>query len=157
MWFIFFDILWLIICDIGYALILNDYLWCNYSLVLNFILKNIYIYIYCFFIKIKYDKQVDITDPINKWVVLGLRNLDPFNKYVKLVLTYSRILMSWHGTNPTRKRELPPLGNTCHWQAFSYLFDLLSKQTQFTMKSKHQKKINPWNANHLQILTSKLP
>ena len=47
--------------------------------------------------------------------------------------------------------------NTCHWQAFSYLFDLLSKQTQFTMKSKHQNKINPWNTIHLQILTSKLP
>ena len=24
----------------------------------------------------------------NKWVVLGLRNLDPFNKHVGLILTY---------------------------------------------------------------------
>ena len=41
-----------------------------------------------FFILIKYNKQVDTTDPFNKWIVLGLRNLDPFNKHVGLVLTY---------------------------------------------------------------------
>ena len=29
-----------------------------------------------------------MTDPFNKWVVLGLRNLDPFNKHVGLVLTH---------------------------------------------------------------------
>ena len=51
----------------------------------EFYIKNIYLF---FFILIKYDKQVDITDPFNKWVVLGLRNLDPFNKQVGLVLTY---------------------------------------------------------------------
>ena len=73
---------------LGYTLVLNDYLRCSYSLILNFILK---IFIFCFFIfffvLIKYDKQIDITDPFNKWVVLGFKNLDPFNKYAKLVLT----------------------------------------------------------------------
>ena len=27
-----------------------------------------------------------MTDSFNKWVMLGLRNLNPFNKYVGLVL-----------------------------------------------------------------------
>ena len=42
-----------------------------------------------FFILIKSDKQVDTTDPFNKWVMLGLRNLDPFNKFEDSVDTYS--------------------------------------------------------------------
>ena len=29
-----------------------------------------------------------MTDPFNKWAALRLRNLDPFNKRVGLVLTY---------------------------------------------------------------------
>ena len=56
----------------------------------KFYIKNIYIYIFFiifFFIFIKSNKQVDTTDLFNKWVGLGLRNLDPFNKYVGLVLT----------------------------------------------------------------------
>ena len=48
-----------------------------------------------FFILIKSDKHVDTTDLFNKWFVLGLRNLNPFNKHVGLVLTliakYSRV------------------------------------------------------------------
>ena len=79
----YFVILW-------YVLVLNDYLWCNYLLILNFILK---IFICSFFQKkkiilIKSDKQVDTTNPFNKWVVLRLRNLNPFNRHVELVLTY---------------------------------------------------------------------
>ena len=37
------------------------------QLVVNseFYIKNIFFF-FCFFIMIKYDKQVDITDPINK-------------------------------------------------------------------------------------------
>ena len=41
-----------------------------------------------FFILIKSNKQVDMTNSFNKWVVLWLRNLDPFNKHVGLVSTY---------------------------------------------------------------------
>ena len=41
-----------------------------------------------FFVFIKFDKQVDMIDPFNKWVVLELKNLNPFNKHVGLVLTY---------------------------------------------------------------------
>ena len=57
----------------------------------KFYIKNIYFFcffIFFFFILIKYNKQVDTSDPFNKWVKLGLRNLDPFNKHVGLVLTY---------------------------------------------------------------------
>ena len=32
--------------------------------------------------------QVDTIDLFDKWVVLELRNLDPFNKHVGLMLTY---------------------------------------------------------------------
>ena len=39
-------------------------------------------------ILIKSNKWVNTTNPFNKWVMLGLRNLDPFNKHVELVLTY---------------------------------------------------------------------
>ena len=52
---------------------------------------------------IKSNKQVDTTDPFNKWVMLWLRNLDPFNKHV------SWILISQHDMNPTHEHELPPL------------------------------------------------
>ena len=59
----------------------------------KFYTKNIYIFfffiIFVFFILIKSNKQVDTTDPFNKWIRLGLRNLDPFNKHVGLVLTYA--------------------------------------------------------------------
>ena len=104
MWFILFNILWLIICDIEilrYVLILNDYLWCIYLLVPNFILKNIYFLVFhnldqfgkyynlhIFFALRKYNKWVDTTDSFSKQVVLGLRNLDLFNKYVWLGLTH---------------------------------------------------------------------
>ena len=57
----------------------------------KFYIKNIYIFcffIIFFFILIKSNKQVDTTNPFNKWVGLRLRNLDPFNKHVGLVLTY---------------------------------------------------------------------
>ena len=40
---------------------------------------------YIFFIG---NKRVNMTDPFNKQVILGLRNPDPFNKRVGLVLTY---------------------------------------------------------------------
>ena len=43
---------------------------------------------YFFSILIKSNKQVDTTDLYNKWVMLGLRNLDLFNKHVGLTLTY---------------------------------------------------------------------
>ena len=57
----------------------------------KFYIKNIFVFcffIYFFFILIKYNKQVDTTDSFNKWVKLGLKNLNPFNKLVGLVLTY---------------------------------------------------------------------
>ena len=41
-----------------------------------------------FFFLIKSDKQIDTIDLFNRWFVLGLRNLDLFNKHVKLMLTY---------------------------------------------------------------------
>lgn len=45
-------------------------------------------FVYIFFALIKSDKWVDMTDPFNKQVVLGLKNLDPFNKHVGLVLIH---------------------------------------------------------------------
>ena len=54
-----------------------------------------------FFILIKSNKQIDTTDPFNKWVELGLRNLDLFNKHVGLVLTYV-VKYSWLDTTWTR-------------------------------------------------------
>ena len=45
-------------------------------------------FFFFFFILIKSDKQVDTTNPFNKWVVLGLRNFDLFNKHVELGLTH---------------------------------------------------------------------
>ena len=59
--------------------------------VLNFILKIficLFFHKYIFFILIKSNKQVNTTDPFNKLIVLGLRNLDPFNKHIGLVLTH---------------------------------------------------------------------
>ena len=32
------------------------------------------------------------------------------DKQVNMIDPYSRILMSWHGSNPTHEHELPPLG-----------------------------------------------
>ena len=104
-----------------YVLVLNDYLWYNYLLVLNFILK-IFVclffhkYIF-FFILIKFDKQVDTTDPFNKWVVLGLINLDPFNKYVKLVLIYiieySRVVTTRNETDTWIRIATPKFNTIC--------------------------------------------
>jgi len=70
----------------------------------EFHIKNIYLFgffiihtnsvntkiiiIFFWVILIKSNKQVDTTDSFNKWVVLGLRNLDSFNKHVGLKLTY---------------------------------------------------------------------
>ena len=50
----------------------------------NLVLKFVY---FCF-VLIKSDTWVDMTNPFNKQVMLELRNLDPFNKRVSLVLTY---------------------------------------------------------------------
>ena len=50
----------------------------------NLVLKFVY---FCF-VSIKSDKRVDTTNSFNKQVVLGLRNLNPFNKRVGLVLTH---------------------------------------------------------------------
>ena len=90
-----------------YVLFLNDYLWCSYSLILNFILKIIFfcIFIFFFFILIKSNKQVDT---FNKCVGLRLRNLDPFNKHVELVLTYV-VELSWLDTTQTRH-----VNTNCH-------------------------------------------
>ena len=49
----------------------------------EFYIKNIF-----FFILIKFNRQVDMIDFFNEWVVLELRNLDLFNKQVGLMLTY---------------------------------------------------------------------
>ena len=53
----------------------------------EFYIKKIYLFVFSYFflILIKSDKQVDTTDPF-KWVVLELKNLDPFNKWVVLRL-----------------------------------------------------------------------
>ena len=55
---------------------------------------------------IKFDKKVDTIDSFNKWVVLDLRNLDPFNKHIELGLTH---MVKQHDTNLTREHELSPL------------------------------------------------
>ena len=41
----------------------------------KFYIKNIYLFVFpfFFFISIKFDKQVNMSDSFNKWVVLGLR------------------------------------------------------------------------------------
>ena len=64
----------------------------------EFYIKNIYLFWFfiihinlvntIFFFLIKSNKQVDTIGLFNKWVVLGLRNLDPFNKHVGLMLTH---------------------------------------------------------------------
>ena len=95
------------------------------------LLVNSKIYIKFFFlILIKSNKQVNTTNPFNKWVRLGLRNLDPFNKHVGLVLTYvvnthdltrhesdtqTRIAtpnpMGTGSSKPSIKRRLPSKGD----------------------------------------------
>ena len=52
----------------------------------EFYIKNIYLFF--FFILIKSDKQVNMIDSFNKWVVIRLRNFDPFNKHDGLMLIY---------------------------------------------------------------------
>ena len=56
----------------------------------EFYIKYIYLFDFSFFffILIKSDKQINTTGPFNKCAVLELRNLDPFNKHVGLMLTY---------------------------------------------------------------------
>ena len=91
MWFIFFNILWLIICDIEICFSFKWLFMMQLLVSFEFYIKNIYLlvffYIY-FFILIKFEKQIDMIDLFNKWVVLGLKNLDSFNKHVRLVLTH---------------------------------------------------------------------
>ena len=94
---------WLFVI-LGYAIVLNGFLWCSYSLVLNFILKIficLFFHNFFFLILIKFNKQIDTTDPFYKWVMLGLVNLNPFNKHVRLVLTYI-VGYSWVNTIRTR-------------------------------------------------------
>ena len=111
MWFIFFDILWLIICNIGICFIF-EWLFVMQLLVNSkFYIKKIFFFIIFFFILIKSNKQVDTTNSFNKWVGLTLRNLDLFNKHVGLVLTYI-VEYSWldikrHGPD-TRTRIATP-------------------------------------------------
>ena len=93
---------------LGYTLFLNDYLWCSYSLFLNFILKIFFFFIIFFFILIKSNKQINTTDPFNKWVGLGLKNLNLFNKHVGLVLTYV-VEYLWLDTTRTRHANM-----NCH-------------------------------------------
>ena len=88
-----------------YALVLNNYLWYSYLLVLNFILKKficLFFRNFFFSILIKSDKHDDLTSSFNKWVVLELRNLNSFNKHIGLVLTHIvrhswvDMTRSWH-------------------------------------------------------------
>lgn len=44
--------------------------------------------IYIFFTLIKFDEWIDMTDSFNKHVISRLRNLDLFNKCVRLVLIH---------------------------------------------------------------------
>ena len=54
-----------------------------------FISSEFYIKIFIYFIiLIKSNKQVDTIALFNKWVILGLMNLNLFNKHAGLVLTY---------------------------------------------------------------------
>ena len=101
MWFIFFDILWLIIYDIRICFSFKWLFVMHLLVSFEFYIKNIYLFFYnFFFILIKYDKKVDTINPFNKWVMLGLRNLNPFNKHVGLVLTYI-VEYSWVNTTRT--------------------------------------------------------
>ena len=94
MWFIFFDILWLIIFDSGICFHFER-LFVMYLLVSSeFYIKNIYIFY--FFILIKFDKQVDMTDLFNKWFMLGLRNSNIFNKHVRLNGWCTIYPSKWH-------------------------------------------------------------
>ena len=82
----------------------------------EFYIKNIYLFIFAFFflILVKFDKQVDTTDPFNKWVMLGLINLDLFNKYIELVLTHI-IEYSWINMNSICKHKLSLLSYRKTW------------------------------------------
>ena len=123
MWFIFLDILCLIICDIDICFIFKLLFVIQLLVSSEFYIKNIYLFSFlkfisiwlilklvclfvCFFffffvVMIKSDKQVDTTDPFNKWIVLGLTNPGPFNKYVWLRLTHI-VEYSWVDTTRTR-------------------------------------------------------
>ena len=89
MWFIFFDILWLIICNIKICFSFEWLFVMQLFISSEFYIKNIYLFLFFFFIiLIKSNKQVDTIDLFNKWVILGLMNLNLFNKHIGLVLTY---------------------------------------------------------------------
>ena len=110
------SLFYLTYCDrlfviLEYVLVLNYYLRCIYLLILNFILKIficLFFHKFFFLILIKSDKQVNTIDAFNKWVVLGLRNFDPFNKHVGLVLTYI-VEYSWVDTTRTQQAN-----TNCH-------------------------------------------
>ena len=56
----------------------------------EFYIKNIYLFVFSNFF-FHFDKiwLIGRHDyPVNKWVMLGLKNFDPSNKHVGLVLTY---------------------------------------------------------------------
>ena len=111
MWFIFFDILWLIICDIVIYFSFEWLFVMQLFVSSEFYIKKVYLFVFSlffFFILIKFDKQVDTTNLFNKLVVLGLKNLDPFNKYVGLGLTYI-VEYSWVDTTRTRHANM-----NCH-------------------------------------------
>ena len=118
MWFIFFDIFWLIICDIGICFIFEWLFVMQLLINSKFYIQNIYFFCFFinfFFILIKSNKHVDTTGPFNKWVGLGLRNLNPFNKHVGLVLTYV-VKYSWLDTTQTRH-----VNTNCHPYALGAL------------------------------------
>ena len=111
MWFILFDILWMIICDIEICFsfewlfviqllvsfeFYNNFLFWFFIIHINLINTKISF----FFLLIKSDKQINTINPFNKWVVLGLRNPNPFNKHVELGLTHT-VEYSWVDTTWT--------------------------------------------------------
>lgn len=77
--------------------------------------------------------------PFNKWVVLGLKNLDSFKKHVGLILTHIVGFMSWRDTNPIHEHKLPfliPYMQVCvidivenHYFP-TFILDFLSHQSE---------------------------
>ena len=64
----------------------------------EFYIKNIYLFVIIFFfILIKSNKQINTTNLFNKRVVLGLRNIDPYNKNIGLVFNL------WNPFNPSNQ------------------------------------------------------
>ena len=129
MWFIFFDILWLIICDSNICFSFELLFVIQLLISFEFYIKNIYLFsfsefisiwlilklvFFYFFFMIKYNKQVDKTNPFNEWIVLGLRNPDPFNKYVGLGLTHiAKNSHKWTQHKPNTRTQIAiPSHNT---------------------------------------------